>query len=209
MSDPDGFHWVGGHPVADFVNTVTDRGRSVERDGLSSYGALLRWVVKAELMDQPEANKVEDLAAAVPSGAARALEEAREVREAMHAVLLSLAQAARPPATLTAWLEALFAESGASWKLDWSEEGARRRMAPAVGVRTPTLLIVDAFVAFATSPEFSRTKICSGEDCDFVFLDLSPKQDRLWCEMRVCGNRAKVKAWRARKRQPAEANRGP
>src|SRR5512146_3176435 len=149
LSDPDGFHWVGGHPVADFVNTLTDRGRSGQRDSLSSYGALLRWMVKAGLMGQSEANELQGFASAVPTGAARALDESREVREAIHAVLRCLADAVRPSEHLTAWLEALFAESGASWKLDWSEIGACRRMAPAIALRTPILLIVDAFAALA------------------------------------------------------------
>jgi predicted RNA-binding Zn ribbon-like protein len=38
----------------------------------------------------------------------------------------------------------------------------------------------------------ARTKICP--NCSWLFLDQSKNQSRLWCDMAVCGNRAKAKA---------------
>jgi predicted RNA-binding Zn ribbon-like protein len=43
----------------------------------------------------------------------------------------------------------------------------------------------------------SRTKICPS--CDWLFIDQSKNQSRLWCDMAVCGNRAKAKAHYRRK----------
>jgi predicted RNA-binding Zn ribbon-like protein len=45
-----------------------------------------------------------------------------------------------------------------------------------------------------------RTKRCAGQECGWLFLDTT-KNNRRWCEMRVCGNRAKVRAARQRQRQ--------
>ena len=45
-----------------------------------------------------------------------------------------------------------------------------------------------------------RIRVCSGEDCGMVYLDTSRAASRRWCSMQRCGNRAKVRAHRARKR---------
>ena len=44
-----------------------------------------------------------------------------------------------------------------------------------------------------------RIRECSGTDCTIVYLDTSRAASRRWCSMQRCGNRAKVRAHRARK----------
>lgn len=43
-----------------------------------------------------------------------------------------------------------------------------------------------------------RIRECSADDCDYVYLDTSRSGNRRWCSMQRCGNRAKVRAHRAR-----------
>ncbi|WP_431278162.1 CGNR zinc finger domain-containing protein [Leifsonia poae] len=43
-----------------------------------------------------------------------------------------------------------------------------------------------------------RIRECSAEDCEYVYLDTSRSGNRRWCSMQRCGNRAKVRAHRAR-----------
>lgn len=43
-------------------------------------------------------------------------------------------------------------------------------------------------------------KECAGEDCNAVFFDRSKNHSGRWCSMSTCGNRAKVRAWRERRR---------
>ena len=40
----------------------------------------------------------------------------------------------------------------------------------------------------------TRLKQCPGEHCGWVFFDMTKNKSRRWCEMSVCGNRAKAKA---------------
>jgi len=47
--------------------------------------------------------------------------------------------------------------------------------------------------------DLSRTKRCAGQECGWLFFDTTKNKRRRWCEMRVCGNRAKVRAARTRK----------
>ncbi|MGH1525662.1 CGNR zinc finger domain-containing protein [Leifsonia sp. L25] len=43
-----------------------------------------------------------------------------------------------------------------------------------------------------------RIRECSADDCGLVYLDTSRSGNRRWCSMQRCGNRAKVRAHRAR-----------
>jgi predicted RNA-binding Zn ribbon-like protein len=43
-----------------------------------------------------------------------------------------------------------------------------------------------------------RIRECSADDCAMVFYDDSRSNNRRWCSMQRCGNRAKVRAHRAR-----------
>jgi predicted RNA-binding Zn ribbon-like protein len=43
-----------------------------------------------------------------------------------------------------------------------------------------------------------RIRECSADDCAMVFYDVSRSNNRRWCSMQRCGNRAKVRAHRAR-----------
>ncbi|UBU15587.1 CGNR zinc finger domain-containing protein [Nonomuraea gerenzanensis] len=47
---------------------------------------------------------------------------------------------------------------------------------------------------------WDRLKVCAEETCQWAFIDLSKNRSRSWCSMRVCGNRTKTRAYRARKR---------
>ena len=46
-----------------------------------------------------------------------------------------------------------------------------------------------------------RLGVCADETCGWLFIDESPAGRRRWCDMRTCGNRAKVARHRARARQ--------
>jgi predicted RNA-binding Zn ribbon-like protein len=43
-----------------------------------------------------------------------------------------------------------------------------------------------------------RVRACAAQDCDLIFYDESRSNNRRWCSMQRCGNRAKVRAHRTR-----------
>lgn len=49
-----------------------------------------------------------------------------------------------------------------------------------------------------SDPSSARIRQCSADDCDLVYVDTSRSGNRRWCSMQRCGNRAKVRAHRAR-----------
>jgi predicted RNA-binding Zn ribbon-like protein len=45
---------------------------------------------------------------------------------------------------------------------------------------------------------WQRVKACRAPDCHWAFYDRSRNRSGVWCEMAVCGNRTKVRAYRER-----------
>jgi predicted RNA-binding Zn ribbon-like protein len=43
-----------------------------------------------------------------------------------------------------------------------------------------------------------RIRLCAADDCGLIFFDESRSNNRRWCSMQRCGNRAKVRAHRSR-----------
>jgi predicted RNA-binding Zn ribbon-like protein len=77
--------------------------------------------------------------------------------------------------------------------------GGGRRQAGAGRIRTGQALATvarDAIAILAVEPE--RIRRCDADDCRRVFRDESRTLNRRWCSMQRCGNRAKVRAHRAR-----------
>ncbi len=46
---------------------------------------------------------------------------------------------------------------------------------------------------------WERLKVCPADDCLWAFYDFSRNHSRTWCDMSVCGNRAKARAFRSRR----------
>ncbi|GAA0525524.1 hypothetical protein GCM10010172_02470 [Paractinoplanes ferrugineus] len=59
---------------------------------------------------------------------------------------------------------------------------------------------VTALLRATARPDWPRVKACRGDDCRWVFIDGSRNASRRWCAMADCGNRAKVAAFRDRRR---------
>ena len=45
---------------------------------------------------------------------------------------------------------------------------------------------------------WARVKACRADDCHWAFYDFSRNHSATWCDMAVCGNREKVRAYRER-----------
>ena len=44
-----------------------------------------------------------------------------------------------------------------------------------------------------TEGPLGAIRLCEGRGCGWVFLDTSRNRTRRWCDMRICGNRAKAR----------------
>ena len=63
--------------------------------------------------------------------------------------------------------------------------------------------IASSFAHFVADDAPDRLRVCANDGCRDVFVDRSPGGKRRWCDMRTCGNQAKVARHRARARELA------
>lgn len=76
--------------------------------------------------------------------------------------------------------------------------GSRRAGATRVRVSQALSSIARDAVRKFTQHGADRIRSCEADDCNHVFLDESRANNRRWCSMQRCGNRAKVRAHRQR-----------
>lgn len=60
--------------------------------------------------------------------------------------------------------------------------------------------LVQPLVGAIAAGHTSRFRICANDGCRWVFEDTSRAGRRRWCDMSSCGNRAKVRRFRSRRR---------
>jgi predicted RNA-binding Zn ribbon-like protein len=83
-------------------------------------------------------------------------------------------------------------------------DAASRRARLRVGFRGGALSFesderVLAAVAEAMADgSWTRLKACRADDCKWAFIDTARNRTRIWCDMAVCGNRAKARRYRNR-----------
>ncbi|MGH8242922.1 MAG: CGNR zinc finger domain-containing protein [Steroidobacteraceae bacterium] len=189
--------YLGSHPAIDLLNTAfAPDGERFETIG--DGRTFMEWLVGAGLLD-----------AAVATGLSRHLgekaldataAEARKVREWARSWLTRWRAAPRRDysdeiTTLNKLLarEARYRKVVAAGRALDVVERSRIDDAPAL------LAVVAGSIASLVSEEDAAlVRSCAGAGCTLWFLDRSRAHRRAFCSASVCGNRAKVAAFRAR-----------
>lgn len=164
--------------VRDFVNT-TDL--ETATDDLSTRAELTGYLHEAGLLPRRTPSTQDDLGLAhqLRQGLRRALE-------------LNHDGASEPIPELDDALARLPLE------LRW--DGASAVLAPTrSGVAGAFSLVAIAMNRAVAEHSWWRLKICSSDECEWAYYDASKNRSRNWCEY-GCGNRIKVRAYRARQR---------
>lgn len=187
---------VGGRTALDFTNTTSGRATDAPSEHLHAYADLVEWCVRAELFGPTEARRLLAEAGQRPEDAARALGCAIRLREALYA--LFVAEVTRTPADPThlATLNSVLAEGMRHRRLRPSDSTVGYCWAWAGDPDDLDWMlwpIAYSAAEILTSSEVERVKACTGETCDWLFLDVSKNRSRRWCDMGDCGNRAKAR----------------
>ena len=61
-------------------------------------------------------------------------------------------------------------------------------------------MISKAIFEATVTGNWRRLKVCRNDTCRWAFYDSSKNGTGIWCTMKVCGSRAKARAYRARQR---------
>jgi len=193
---------VGGAACLNFANTSSGRGTPLLQEHLRSYELLLVWCVHAGVLSARAKRVLHGLAAARRAAAARILRRALALREAIHSVGAALSQGKPLPADALDIINREFAAAMAqarlrrvedTFVLDWAGQPPALDQVLRPLVRSAAELLL--------APSHGRIKQCPGCGCGWIFLDQTKNRTRRWCEMEVCGSRAKVRRYRERQRK--------
>ncbi len=192
---------VGGELAFDFANTSSGRGWPTHQEHLLSARDVADWAAHARVLPPDEAAWLRDAATEDEKIGRRLLEAALALREDIY-VLGSEIAAGRPAprerldslththAHCLSRANLLAFEGRFAWS--W-----RTRAAPIEAVLGPISL---SAMTTLLQADLTRIKQCQGEKCGWLFFDATKNKSRRWCEMEVCGNRAKQKRFGARAR---------
>jgi predicted RNA-binding Zn ribbon-like protein len=183
-----------------FANTIVHtRGKATET--IPDADRLLAWLREQDLIS-PRGRATE--AARLrrdPQEAERRLERFRHLRDVLHATANDISSDGQPrPERVTELNHVL--RHGLHFHQLRPEGGGTRYEITQVGDRLDQAraAIASSFAHFLADEAPDRLRVCANEGCRWVFVDHSPTGRRRWCDMRTCGNQAKVARHRARAR---------
>jgi predicted RNA-binding Zn ribbon-like protein len=202
------FRLIGGDLCLDFCNTVGGKRETTPRENLHSYLHFLSWCQQASIVNESQSQALKRKALAAPDEAASVLSRALALREAIYRIFFSLIRDAKP---LQADLDLLNLEliqamgrlriteklDGHGYAWSWDNPVDLEALLGPVAHSAATLLTSHALLA--------QLHQCCGGNCGWLFLDCSKNHSRRWCDMRDCGNLAKVR--RHRQKQRPESSR--
>jgi predicted RNA-binding Zn ribbon-like protein len=167
--------------VIDFVNTAD---LEEHTDALATAGGLGSWLVDRGLLREQE----------LPVGE-RDRTAAVRLREALRSIML-----ANNGGELDAGAEAQVDAAARRGELGVAlgADGCAHLQARAGGVAGALAALVVPVAEGGPDGSWRRVKACRADDCLWAFYDRSRNHSGVWCNMAVCGNREKVRAYRNR-----------
>jgi len=176
--------------MEDFLNTLDERSyirhgrRHRGADRLTTPAELTIWLARHGLITHRSLARDIDLALARELRAA--LRTALRLRNGDPAVVVT------ELAELNGVLERL------PLRVACDDLAAPRLVPEADGVPGALAVVAGAAVAAQWSGSWARLKSCAADDCRWVFFDDSRNGGGRWCSMSACGNRDKLRTYRAR-----------
>ncbi|MBX3281204.1 MAG: CGNR zinc finger domain-containing protein [Acidobacteria bacterium] len=198
---PDKFKLIAGDLSLDLVNTASKWQRaensfSPTGDSLADISDLVSWAIKAKAVDEGTARRVLK-SAENDKLDARVLRRVKKLRSAIYGIAIAMITGKAPFPDDVDCLEKARSRALDGQKIEYVrgrlELRRRKEEAPLDAVLDSIALsAVDLF----TSDRAERIRVCGGESCGWLFVDDSRGRNRHWCDMRDCGNLAKVRRFR-------------
>ena len=187
-------NFVAGDLCLDFSNTLSGRRQSRLKDRLVDYDALLDWLRAAQLLDKAERAALGRRAEAEGRGAARALRGAVGLRECIFTVFDAVSRGEKPDQSAIEALNRRYGKTVALREIEAIGPDYRWRwIAAADPLQRALGGITLSAAALLTTERRRLVRKCRAESCAWLFLDESRNHSRIWCDMAVCGNRAKAR----------------
>lgn len=202
------FELCGGHPALDFVNSLDNRfDPAGPNELLTDYASLLRFAGEAGLLTLQQVRELSRVVSTAAAG--KVMRSTRELREAMAVVLYATAEERNPAAGDIERLERQFHAAELPRQLRWvTRESAAHpglqwqwRADQIKAAEFPLWVIAQAASQLMLSDALGNVRACEAGSCQWLFFDSSKNHTRRWCNMKICGNRAKARRFQERRTQ--------
>ncbi len=196
------FDLSGGRLCLDFTNTLSDRATNIPREHLQCYQDLVAWSLQTSILTTEEAQQLLALAERATEEATWIYQQAIMLREALFRTFEALALEQTPEEADLTLLNTMLVVALPHRQLVLQHTHFVWEWVMSQGALDSILWrIVHSATDLLTSDEIHNVKVCSADNCNWLFLDTSKNQSRRWCSMNGCGNRAKVRKHYIRKKQ--------
>ena len=178
-----------------FVNTVAWRLSEAAEERLGSPAVLLKWL-RASGVGSPRCHvSIAKTWRERPSDGIAFHETAVRLRESIYDILSARIARKRPPSTALEYFSRFLCHGRSGLYLEWEAGALVWRMkvtqTDAFEVLGPIAL---SAAELMTGPRADKVRQCQDErGCGWLFVDESRLQNRRWCSMGDCGNRAKAR----------------
>jgi predicted RNA-binding Zn ribbon-like protein len=209
-----------GNICLDFANTVEWHAGPDPEERLTSYSVAVHWGREQGILSDAQERSLLAKARAHPEHEKEAMRRIIALREAVYRIFSAVAHLRLPESADLETLNAELIEASAHLRLVVAAAGPSHEVSPGPEGRPgfdwawtgtekdlTSLLwpVARAATVLLTSPQLAQVRECAGDPCGWLFLDLSKNGSRRWCDMADCGNRAKARRYRARKKRTGDA----
>lgn len=186
-----------------FGNTLEhERGQPV--DAVPDITTLLGWLRERRLISGRGLAAEAARLRRDPDETARRVERFHHLRKVLHGIAEEVTESGHPTGEQLRDLNHILRHGLHYHQIERNPDGTRYTFAQ-VGDRLDQAraTIASSLAQFLADDAPSRLRVCANAGCRYLFIDRSPTGRRRWCDMRTCGNQAKVARHRARARDQA------
>ena len=198
---PPKFELIAGNVCLDFVNTLDDRPSAQPKELLKNYYELARFGEDTGILTPAQLDFFYERAHLDPDETKEAMRRAINLRESLYDIFMAVINKRKAPQLAMDRLNANLHDAAlhsrlvqVEGKLEWHFED----MTSAYDAMLWP--IARAAADLLASSDMALVRTCSSPTCRWLFLDTSKNHHRRWCSMQLCGNRAKVRKFYARRK---------
>jgi predicted RNA-binding Zn ribbon-like protein len=193
------FEFIAGHPALEFANTVHHVGGDPPDEELRSPSDLITWAGQAGLLRKMEAQRLLKAAARDPNFGRGHYDKALQLRATIYAVFSDVVASGLVRPKVIDAFQRYFRAAMKNAAIQRNERGYLLACAPHVPPLDRVFWSITHLAAqLLLSDESIKIRQCAGGTCTWLFLDESRNGMRRWCDIRLCGNRDRVRRFRER-----------
>ena len=190
---------VDADRVLAFMNTLSARPTEAPVERLDSYEALVTWAREQHLVSAAAAERLVAESKRHPHHAAAVLTRAKAFRESLNGLAESIDAGRQPHADVLLPISECVARAYTNGRLV-PHEGTLQWVASAEDDLDRVIWEIGrAAGRLVLSERLGRLRACAASDCGWWFTDDTKNHSRRWCDMKSCGNREKMRRFRAKK----------